>query len=164
MLHQLESRLRDPSGAGLGQWPRPWLQCISALQHWGVSLPCTTVPELRTAVLNQLALCRQEVQRLGRDMRQQHHARWKDKLPSLWRDRPGVVYHWLHASGAPWGSTPILDDAGMQCTSLEAVDAAVRRYWVDHVLGQHAGVDESARWAAFLASPFGKCIPVVAWP
>ena len=66
--------------------------------------------------------------------------------------------------GAPWGSTPILDDTGQQCTSHSAVDAAVRGYWVDCVLRRHASVDEESAWAAFRASRFGSHIPCLQWP
>ena len=93
-----------------------------------------------------------------------HHRRWKDSTAVLWRDRPGVVYHWLQATGAPWSATPILDAAGQQCLSVEAVDAAVRSYWVDTVLRQHASVDSSARWTSFMASEFAMFIPQAVWP
>ena len=75
-----------------------------------------------------------------------------------------VVYHWLHAAGSSWGSSPILDAKGMQCTTLSSVDAAVQEYWVQTVLRRHASVDEEAAWAAFLASPVGAHIPVLSWP
>ena len=57
-----------------------------------------------------------------------------------------------------------MDANGMQCTSVAAVDLAVRGYSVDEVLRRHAGVDEAVRWAAFLASPFAAHIPVLEWP
>ena len=40
----------------------------------------------------------------------------------------------------------------------------MRAFCVDNVLRQHAAVDEDARWAAFLASPFGAHIPSARWP
>jgi hypothetical protein len=97
-------------------------------------------------------------------MRVARHARWRSGLAATWRDRPGVIYHWLQAAGAPWGSLPILNEAGLQCTSVGAVDAAVQRYWVDTVLRQHASIDPDASWATFLASPFGAFIPTLTWP
>ena len=45
-----------------------------------------------------------------------------------------------------------------------AVDSAVRAFWVDGVLRQHAALDEDACWAAFLASPYGRHIPTATWP
>ena len=116
------------------------------------------------AVLEAVQEQRTEINRLNCEMRGVRHARWRVGLATLWQDRPGVTYHWLHAAGAPWGSTPILDETGMQCTSVATVDAAVRSYWVDAVLQQHALVDPDARWAAFAASRFGSFIPTLTWP
>ena len=59
------------------------------------------------------------------------------------------------------GSTPIVDTNGQHCATTEAVDAAVRGFWVDSVLRRHAGVEEAARWQALLVSKFGGHIPVV---
>ena len=85
-------------------------------------------------------------------------------LPELWRSPPAVVYGWLRGESASWGSTPILDAAGHQCMTAEAVDAAVCSFWVDSVLRRHAEVDGPARWEALLQSEFGPHIPVVTWP
>ena len=63
-----------------------------------------------------------------------------------------------------WGEAPVLDNAGMQCTSPTAVDAAVRAYWVDEVLRKDALLDPAACWRTFLASPFGSFIPTANWP
>ena len=81
----------------------------------------------------------------------------------IWKDRPGVVFNWLHAAGAPWGTAPVLDSTGAQCTTPAEVDAAVRGYWVDEVLRKHAHVDEDAAWAALLRSRFGPHLPVAQW-
>ena len=70
------------------------------------------------------------------------------------------MYNWIHAIGAAWGITPTLDETGQQCITPAAVDAAVRNYWVDTVRWQHAGLDEEARWDAFLSSSFGPCITI----
>ena len=97
-------------------------------------------------------------------MRRVRHARWKGALPLLWQQRPAVIHHWLRATSPSWEFTPVLDETGMQCTSPPAVEAAVRRYWVDSVLRHHASVDEDTRWAAFSSSRFGSHIPTLHWP
>ena len=99
-----------------------------------------------------------------RGMRSERSARWRAVLPTLWRERPAVVYHWLQAEGVPWGATPVLDATGQQCLTPEAVDSAVRSFWVDGILCQHAALDEEACWAAFIASDFGQHLPREAWP
>ena len=164
LLNQLDSQLRHCGSPSPGSWPRALVQLVGSLESCGLPLPRTTVPALAAAVDVELCTCRLEGQRLAREMRKQRHERWRDTVPSLWRDRPGVVYHWLQALGAPWGTAPILDEDGMQCTTVASVDMAVRRFWVDQVLRQHCDVDNSARWNAFLESAYGQCIPVVQWP
>jgi hypothetical protein len=58
----------------------------------------------------------------------------------------------------------VLDDAGQQCTTTTAVDQAVRAYWVDQVLRQHALVDGPSCWRLFEQSMFGSFIPTLDWP
>ena len=164
LLNRLDSAMRRAGSGFAGSWPYPWLQLLDDLQAVGLTLPRTTIPALQLAVVKEQSSCREKVARLSREMRQQRHARWRDSVPILWRDRPGVVYHWLHAIGAPWGTTPILEEDGRQCTTVESVDAAVRRYWVDRVLRQHCSVDGESRWETFLGSQFAVHIPVLEWP
>jgi hypothetical protein len=107
---------------------------------------------------------RAEVHRLLRQMRRERYKRWRDALPTTWKERPGVVYHWLQAAGAPWGTTPILRDDGSQCCTPPEVDTAVRGFWVDQVLRQHADINNTAAWDAFIGSRFGTHIPTTTWP
>ena len=82
-------------------------------------------------------------------MRREWHARWKDRLPELWRERTGVIHHWLQAPGVAWGTYPVINEEGQQCTSVEEVDRVVRGFWVDQFLRQHAEVNAEERWQAF---------------
>lgn len=107
---------------------------------------------------------RQELESAVRQMRQERSRRWRAVLPKLWRERPAVVHRWLEAEGVPWGSRPVLDSNGLQCLTPTAVDAAVRAFWVDLVMRQHADCDEDACWTAFINSPFGSFIPRASWP
>ena len=173
-LHRLKSLLDQPLGPAspwaptpqffAGSWPRTWLSLIEELNSLGLPLPRTTVPALMSAVLDARQRCKTSLDTLHREMRSHRHSRWQSTLPQLWHQRPAVIYHWLHASTPPWGSRPILDSAGMQCTTAPAVDAAVCSYWVDSVLRRHATVDEDACWSAFTASRFFEHIPVLQWP
>ena len=147
-----------------GGWPRPWMLLLDELQSVGVQLPRTTIPALLTAVSVEIQQRQRQLSDQLRAMRQERHRRWKATLPLLWQERPRVIFHWLHATGPPWGSTPILDATGQQCLTVEAVDAAVRSYWVDTVLRHHAPVDEDSCWAAFSSSRFGPHIPSATWP
>ena len=97
-------------------------------------------------------------------MRQSRHRRWRALLPLLWQQRPAIIHHWLQAPFTPWGVAPILEDAGMQCTTAVSVDTAVRRFWVDQVFRHHHAEDEDARWSAFQSSRFGSHIPALQWP
>ncbi len=99
---------------------------------------------LTDAVLAKIQALRVEIKCINLEMRRARHARWKGGLTALWRERTGVVYNWLRANSAPWGTTPILDEAGMQCLSVAAVDAAVQGYWLNTVLRQHASLDPNA--------------------
>ena len=163
-LYQLEQCTRDAGQASPGCWPRVWEQLHASLQRRGVVLPRSTATDLRAAVLQEIQVARSEVDRLHREMRRERYARWRAALPGLWRERPGVVYHWLQAPMAAWGCTPIVDDAGQQCLTLEAVDRAVKGYWVDQVLCQHRAVDGAERWRLFEASEFYPFVPVLQWP
>ena len=147
-----------------GSWPRVVEQLLRRLERMHICLaPRNTVQllaEATQALLTQRAL----VQQLTRSMRRARHDRWKRVLPQLWQHRRGVVYHWLHGTGAPWGAAPIVASDGLQCTSPAAVDVAVREFWVASVLRRHERLDESACWSAFMASPFAQHIPQIQWP
>ena len=163
-LHRLERLLRDVARPGVGCWPREWTQLCASLHRRGVVLPCSTAVALQAAVVAELHRTRGEVDKLNREMRAARHARWRDARPQLWKQRPGVIYHWLQAPTAAWGCTPMVDEAGQQCLSVPAVDRAVRGYWVDQVLCQHRDEDEADRWRLFTASEFFPHIPVLEWP
>ena len=147
-----------------GSWPRSWQVLLEKLCYIGVDLPRSSVPALLSSLTLECQRCQQQLNAKLRAMRQERHHRWKATLPQLWKERPRVIHHWLHASGAPWGSTPILDADGHQCLNLADVDNAVRSYWVDSVLRHHAAVDEDSSWTTFCSSRFGPHIPIVAWP
>ena len=163
-LHHLEQLTRVAECAGVGCWPHRWDQLCSSLERRGVRLPRSTAIHLRAAVIREIAAARAEVDKLNRDMRAIRHARWRDARPRLWVERPGVVYHWLQAPSAAWGCTPLVDERGQQCLTVDAVDRAVRGFWVDQVLRQHSAVDDSERWHLFAASEFYGHIPVLQWP
>ena len=162
-LHRLETVTRPLGVVGLGSWPHSVEVLLGKLRKRGLTLPEGNMVQLRAAVLTEVRLAREEVARLGREMRKERYARWKDNLPGLWRDRPGVIHHWLQAPMAAWGTFPVLDEEGVQCTTAEEVDRAVRGFWVDQVLRQHAAVDGQERWARFAQSEFGAHIPRVEW-
>ena len=163
-LYHLERLTRVVNGAGVGCWPRAWLALLTSLRRRGVELPQTTVSDLRTAVLGEVQRARLEVDQLNRELRAARRARWHAARPQLWKQRPGVVYHWLQAPMAPWGCTPMVDDLGRQCLTVEAVDQAVRGYWVDQILCQHRESNEADSWREFAASEFYSHIPVLEWP
>ena len=167
LLHRLSSQLQSSisSTASItpASWPRLWEQLLSQLEQQGLHLPRTTISALHTAVTAALRAQRTLVSQHTRELRQKRHQRWLHILPTLWHERPGVICHWLHALGAPWGTTPILEESGTQCTSVTAVDRAVQQYWVHQVLRRHSSVDEELSWASFLASPFAAHIPTLQW-
>ena len=165
LLSRLQAQLSKPTATSPpGSWPRLWLQLLDRLGKARIQLPQSSIPALSVAVNQALTSQRSLIAGITRTMRQARHHRWKQLLPALWKERPGVIYHWLHASGAPWGTTPILDESGMQCLSLEAVDGTVKHYWVNSILRAHASVNGPSQWSIFLASRFGSHIPVVDWP
>ena len=145
-------------------WPHQLSLLCTQLRGQGVPLPEGSLGTLRTAVVLEITKAREIMNELNLQMRRARHARWRDSLPGLWRERPGVIHHWLHAPTAAWGSAPVLDDAGQQCTTTTAVDQAVRAYWVDQVLRQHALVDGPSCWRLFEQSMFGSFIPTLDWP
>ena len=163
-LNDLARLLRQLVSSPPGCWPRPVGQLLGRLAGAGLHFPQVSAAVMVPLVEHAAAEQRAVIHRITRELRRARHDRWANSLASLWQDRPGVVYHWLHAAGAPWGSLPVLDESGMQCTSVAAVDAAVRGYWVDQVLRRHAAEDGAVRWAAFQSSEFGNHIPTLSWP
>ena len=163
LQHRLQRLLR-PLSSLLGCWPRPLLLLQAELHSLGVSLSSTTLVALRAESQKAASVCRQELEQLVRQMRQERQSRWRSTLPEAWRDRPGIIYNWLQARSPVWGSSPIMDDNGMQCTTLAAVDVTVRQFWVSDVLHRHAAVDGDSAWAAFSASLFSPHIPSMEWP
>ena len=163
-LHSLSRLVHKLMVGPAGSWPRSMDQLLSRLDSDGLCLPRDSAAALMPLVEKALSTQKALVARITKELRKLRHERWSNSLASLWRDRPGVVFNWLHAVGAPWGSTPILDSTGNQCTTIAAVDAAVQAYWVKSVLRQHADVDTKTLWNAFLESPFGSHIPKLQWP
>ena len=149
LLLRLAALLPSPSTVGPGCWSQSWISLLNQLASLHIVLPRHSLSALHQAAHAALLAQRALVARLQRELRQARHKRWLHALPTLWKERPGVIFHWLHQSGAPWGTTPILDESGMQCLSASAVDAAVRTYWVDKVLRCHASVDGTLRWTLF---------------
>ena len=170
LLHRLHSLLHRLPQTGSGCWPRIWGLLLDQLDGAGISLPRSTLGALSSATLSALQAQKALVARLSRELRQLRHRRWSTLLPVLWQERPGVIYHWLHESGTPWGTRPIIDESGHQCLSLSEVDATVQRFWVQKILRCHASVDNAACWDFFLTvrgiySRFGvACPPMVCRP
>ena len=164
LLYGFQRQLRSTSGPSLGSWPRTWLLHLQRLKHLGITFSATTTTALLSEVSVAAAAYRQELDKLIHQMRHERQARWKNTLVDAWRDRPGVIYHWLHAPRPQWGTSPILDEHGAQCMTPQDVDATVRSFWVEDVLRRHAMADEGAKWAAFLSSPFYQHIPRMQWP
>ena len=162
-LHVLEELTRPSMVLAMGCWPRRVERLSAKLRSQGLALPSGNLTELRNTVVAIMHATKAQLAQLGRDMRRARHTRWRDHLPSLWRDRPGVIHHWLQAPMAAWGTFPVLNEAGGQCLTAAAVDQAVQGYWVTQVLRQHAGVDEQERWDAFERSPFGSHVPRLTW-
>ena len=163
LLYRLEDGLqRCPTTPGCQPWR--WEQWLVKLRRAGLPMPEGSVPTLRAAVQAALHEGRLRLGRCLREMRTERQARWREAMPRLWRERPAVIYGWLRGESAAWGATPILDGAGHQCATVEAVDEAVRQFWVSSVLRRHAGVDGVARWSVLLQSEFGQHIPAVQWP
>ena len=163
LLHRLVALLPSSVTARPGCWPRAWDLLLHKLSSLNIVLPQSTLSDLIPAAHAALTAQRALVARLQRELRQARHKRWLASLPTLWKERPGVIFHWLHSSGAPWGTTPILDERGAQCLTVAEVDGAVRRYWVDEVLRCHASVDGGRCWSTFF-SRFGQFIPTLVWP
>ena len=162
LLHRLEDALHTfPLVPGCR--PLLWARWLAALRRGGVRLPEGSLPELQVAALAATRECRVQLERCLRQMQVVRQKRWRESLPRLWRDHPGVVYGWLRGESTAWGRTPILDANGLQCATLPAVDEAVQQFWVHTVLRRHVATDGSACWSALLASEFGQHIPVVAW-
>ena len=148
-----------------GAWPRALLAAIDRLKRWDIVLPLgAPLTEVCATARVEAASRRAELDRLIRQHRSERSKRLREALPRLWKEDVGVIQRWLLPDSVPWGSRPILDDAGLQCLSVAAVDQAVRGFWVDNVLRQHAAVDEDQRWDAFLASPFSAHFPTATWP
>ena len=147
-----------------GSWPRTWVATLEQLQRVGVEFSTLSTAELLSEVSDSRTRCRAELEALLRQMRSQRQHRWKATLPGAWRERPAIIYHWLHAPRPQWGANPILNPAGEQCTTIQEVDAAVRCFWVDGVLRRHALGDMTHSWARFQASQFYAYIPKMQWP
>ena len=70
-----------------------------------MGLPDGSLGALRAAVAQELLTAREEHNELNRQMRHARHVRWRDSLLRLWKERPGVIHHWLQAPTAAWGCT-----------------------------------------------------------
>jgi hypothetical protein len=167
LLHHLRRLIQtalDSPAPRAGSWPRSWMALLERLQSLGIVFTTTSATDLLSTVLTTTAGCRKELDTLLRQLRGERQRRWRATLPGAWRERPAVIYHWLHAPRPQWGALPILDSAGQQCTTVQAVDAAVRSFWVEDVLRRHAGADATSSWARFQASQFYTHIPKMQWP
>ena len=98
-LHRVEVLSRSQEGARCGSWTRPLELLCAKLRRSGMALPEVSLGEVRLFVVQELGLAKKELARLGQAMRRERHMRWRDALPGLWRERPGVIHHWLQAPG-----------------------------------------------------------------
>ena len=163
-LFRLETEC-SRAAAQPASWPHHWLQRIDNLRARGIALPRDgTISDLASVVSSAAAEQRHAVQRLVQQHRIERCRRFSAALPRLWKEDLSVVQRWLRAETLPWGSRPVLNEAGEQCLTPAEVDASVRAFWVDKILRQHADVNEDCRWDAFLASPFGAYLPTATWP
>ena len=149
---------------GVGSFSTPLRAYITRLRHRGLRPADSSRVALRTWVEGSIIEQREVLSAALRDMRSLRVQRWKDQVPGLWKQRPGALYRWLGGDSSSWGSSPILDTAGQQCTTLSEVDTAVQAYWVKGVWRMHEDVDVAASWEAFRASPFFAFIPRCEWP
>ena len=107
-LHDLANALRRDADRQPGPWPRLWHELLRRLDRLHISLPAGSLPEMRQAVATKLHVVREELGRLERECRAERSKRWRQALPRLWRERPGVVYSWLRGDsplGAPHPSS-----------------------------------------------------------
>ena len=127
LLLHLQHAICGDGGGTVGHWPRLWLKLLGDLERLGFCLSQQNLGSLRE-IFGCIIYYRQRLAAIFQRMRHERHLRWRETLPCLWRDRPGVIQHWLRAKGLPWGSLPILDSMGLQCLSVTEVDHAVRSY------------------------------------
>ena len=115
---------------GVGAYSHSLLQVIAHLRRQGLSPPAENRVSLQAWVEATVISYRRHLSASLRAMRAERAQRWTAQVPQLWKDRPGALYRWLAGDAASWGSTPILNESGQQCTTPSAVDAAVQGYWV----------------------------------
>ena len=81
-------RLSQSGATSPGSWPRQLMHLLDALQKQGISLPRTSLTDLRLAVAQASHAARQELAALVRQMRQARSTRWRATLPQTWKERP----------------------------------------------------------------------------
>ena len=149
---------------GVGSFSHALLAHIERMRKRGLRPPSSSRSALADWVSVELASARRKLQEALQDMRAERIKRWKDLIPKLWHERPSVIYRWLEGDSPAWGSLPILTASGMQCTTVEEVDASVQDYWVQKIWRMHADKDEGERWAAFESSAFFLHLPRCDFP
>ena len=163
LLADLQGAIRRGAVQLSGPWPQLWRELIGRLRRVEVILPEGSVAELGKAIAGQMQAARRELHALDQACRAERSKRWRQALPRMWQERPGALCSWLRADSPPWGTAPILDEHGMQCLTVAAVDRAVQQCWVDSIFRCHADMDGVARWATFTSSRFGEFIPQATW-
>ena len=106
-LHRPERLSRRVMQVDSGPWPWEVTKLCQKLRERGFQLPSGTLSDLRARVVQEIEEVKGRLSRMMSDMRKERHARWKDGLPELWRERPGVIHHWLQAPGVTWGTFPV---------------------------------------------------------
>ena len=96
-LRRLGRLCAVPAATHPGSWPLSWMRLLRSLKTLGVPLPTSSVTALRAALIEAERQCTQQLHCQMQRMRQERSVRWRSALPSLWRDRPAVLHHWLEA-------------------------------------------------------------------
>ena len=149
---------------GIGSYSHQLTTLLQQLERRGLSVPDTSRHAVQRWVEATTVALRRDLGDSLRAMRAERVARWRNQVPTLWEERPSVVYRWLAADSPAWGSVPILTMSGAQCTTIDEVDSVVQDFWVHRVWRMHADVDEEERWGAFQRSPFSAFLPNCPFP
>ena len=119
-------------------------ELLTGLRQRGFHPPTFSRATITQWVAAKLVVARRALRDALQLMRSERQARWEDLVPKLWQDRPSVPYRWLEGNSPAWGCVPIQTATGMQCTTVQEVDGAVKGYWV--------GIG-----SASIAPPSGPC-------
>jgi hypothetical protein len=129
---------------------------IEELRKKNVTFESTNFVDMEKEVIERIRVLKKEMAVERCEMVNERRKKWKDKVETLWKTKPGTVYRWLRKEPSRWWCDPMLMPNKQAPRTEQEADLEMRRFWVEGILQKNDPNLEKSKWAAFRSSKFGS--------